>query len=611
MNSTASLVCIQFDTFSNCHFFLFQTWPASMLKWTVNKRAEPSVSDSMALALEQSSGNTFGGGRRSLGTIQRPLRNRDRLELRRKSLGSSELSKRIHNRNKENQHVATPHPYNFRSTVTSTPSHSTKFEFALRDVRNLTPSNGATPNTTPSRKRPLPKTPPTSPSQMSPERKLACATPSLYASTLPTFDLEYSPCGITIEPTPMRAMRSAITETYFKNPRYLHNDEEDMPIQPVSKKLKYSPPAEIRPPSTRLSDMRFNKISMKRNSSRLKKFHRPKNENNNHISNNHLASSVLHSEESLSSSAMDDTALDRLLDAILESGKKEKTSFVRSLTLRKSNNSNKAFNPNFGSPTYTAAEDPASDLNLFCDKFLVSPEKMICAAERTIIIDDMEVVNEREVRTPEVIDKPDIVESAKQPNIANDGSCHLRRQKGVRRKHTKAESLQIRKALSSVTGPSTTKEQIETTSPVTPTETDLFLTSFFKKSIDELACMNTPTPMEAMSKDTSSNVVPQCAITSITSKMSYESTPGINSTDLQASSTPTGAQAASIRRCLNFSDSPPESIDNDSLEKRKSTTSSIVSSTSSRCFQTTTATGSLDVAIFEENKILNVHGELV
>lgn len=581
-----------------------------MLKWTVNKRTEPCGTDSIALVLNQSNGKTALGGRRSLGTIQRPSRNRDRFEVRRKSLGSSELSKRIHNRDKENQHVATPHPYNFRSSASSTPNHPGKFEFALRDVRNLTPSSGVTPNTTPSRKRPLPKTPPSSPSQMSPKRKIVCPTPSLYASTLPTFDLEYSPCGVTIQPTPMRPLRNTITESYFKNPRYLHTDEEDMPAPPVSKKLKYSPPVAATPVgvtslSTRFSDIRFSKISLKRSSNRSKKSQKSKNENNNNVAPTPSAT-----DESLSSSALNDTALERWIEAIIESGKKEKTSFVRSLTSRKSNNSNQAFNPNFGSPTYTAAEDPASDLNLFCDKFLISPQKMICAAERTIIIDDMEVINEREVRTPEVIDKSDTVETAKQSNGLNAGSCHLRRQRAVRRKHTKTEPLQIKKVSPSITEPTTVEPKTEASSPVTPTEADIFLTSFFKKSIDELACMNTPTPMETQPEDASSNIVPQCASTSITSKISYESTPGIHSNDLQASSTPTGAQAASIRRCLNFSDSPPESIDNDTLEKRKSTASSIVS-TSSRCFQTTAAFGSLDFAIFEENNVLIVHGELV
>lgn len=577
-----------------------------MLKWTVNKRVEPSVQDSIALVLNQSNVKSTLNSRRSLGTLQRPMKMRDnRSESRRKSLGSSEITKRINNRDKENQHIATPHPLNFRSNATSTPSHSSKFEFALRDVRNLTPSNGMTPTTTPSRKRPLPKTPPQTPAHLSPEKKMIFPTPSLYAATLPTFDLEYSPCGAAIKPTPMRPLGSTVTDSYFNNPRYLHKDEEDMPAPPVSKKLKYSPllpPPGITPLTTRLSEVRFSKISLKRNSQRTRKTPKTKNENNN----NNLPVN----DESLSSSVMNDTALERMIDAIIESAKKEKTSFVRSITLRKSNTSN--HNANILSPTYTAAEDPASDLSFFCDKFLISPEKVkINEYERTIIIEDMEVINEREVRAPEVIDKPDQIMNLKS-NGLNDGSCHLRRQRAVRRKHIKTEPMQIEKQSITATTDEKSETQSESSSPTTPTDDDVFLTSFFKKNIDELAGMNTPTPMETQTDTINSNNVAQCAITSITSKISYESTPGIHSNDLQASSTPTGAQAASIRRCLNFSDSPPESInDYDSLEKRKSTASSIVSSSSSRCFQSTTANGSLDLAIFVENNKLNVHGELV
>lgn len=594
----------------------------TMLKWTVNKRTEPSATDSIAIVVNQTHTKNALHSRRSLGTLHRPA-NKKR-DVRRKSLGSAEITKRIHYRDKENQHIATPHPHNFRLNATSTPSQ--KSEFALRDVRNLTPSNGMTPNTTPSRKRPLPKTPPPSPT----------TAPRLYASTLPTFQLEYSPCGPSIQPISMIPLGTQITDSYFNNPRYINhartqthnNDEESMPAPPVSKRLKYSPPPPpgMTPLSTRLSELRFSKISFKRTSQRSKKATKTKNENNN---NNNGPQTVPSIDESLSSSALNDTALERMIDAIIESAKKEKNSFVRSITSRKSSQSNKHqqndSNLNFGSPTYTAAEDPASDLNLFCDKFLISPEKVFnTAAERTIIIEDMEVINEREVRTPEIIDKPDD-NSNKTGNdqealaavieTENGGSCHLRRQKAVRRKNTKIESsapVGKKSAPNKATKIDATASDVA--SPETPTDENLFVTSFFKKNIDELACMNTPTTTLTEPDASHSNNVPQCVITSITSKISYESTPGIHSNDLQASSTPTGSQAtASIRRCLNFSDSPPsESLDNDSLEKRKSTASSIVSSTSSRCFSTATiVSGSLDVAIFVENNKFNVHGELL
>lgn len=587
-----------------------------MLKWTVNKRIEPTRPGPIALILNQSSANKQKlHARRSLGALNRPTKNRDhRHEVRRrKSLGSSEITKRIHNCDKENQHISTPHAMNFRLNATSTPGLAqSKYEFAFRDVRNLTPSIAMSPNTTASRKRPLPKSPPASPKNSTPEKKFA-----LYASTLPTFELEYSPCEPTFAPVPTKPLGNTnIKDSYFNNPRYINITEADdassMPAPLASKRLKYSPPpAGVTPLSTRLSEMRFSKISFKRNSQRSKsaKSSKVKTENNNNAIVN------TENDESLSSSALDDTALERMIDAIIESAKKEKTSFVRSITSRKSNASHQAYNPNFGSPTYTAAEDPASDLSFFCDKFVVSCDKMTAVAERTIIIEDMEGINEREVRTPEVMDKPDPIKAVKRTERLNsEGSCHLRRQRAVRRKNVKTDSVQTEKpALTSLDIEMKAEPQQITTerdSPETPpADGNIYLTSFFKKSVDELACMNTPTPLVTETDTTNSNHPPQCAVTSITSKISFESTPGIHSSDLQASSTPT--QAASIRRCLNFSDSPPESM-LDSLEKRKSTASSIVSSSSSRCFPSSiVVSGFLDLAIFVENNKLNVHGELV
>lgn len=596
-----------------------------MLKWTVNKRPDSSGQDALAIVLNQSNGKGGLHGRRSIGTLQRPHRNRDhRHELRRKSLGSSEITKRISNRDKENQHIATPHPYNFRANATSTPSHLSKFDFALRDVGNLTPSNTATPNATltPSRKRPLPKTPPSSPAKRTPEKKaLICPTPALYASTLPTFDIEYSPCGAALRAGPVMPIRS-VTETYFNNQRYFQDEEECMPAPPVSKRPKLSPPG-VTPLSTRLSELRFSKISFKRTSQRSKKASKSKNDNNNSNCNNNNNHGGVVPEESLSSSAMDDTALERMIDAILESAKKEKTSFVRSITSRKSNTSNQGYHANFGSPTYTAAEDPASDVNLFCDNYVISPQKVnYPTCERTIIIQDMEVINEREVRTPEPLPDKQLnaIDAAKPSQGLNEGSCHLRRQRAVRRKNIKTDLVPIEKRQrlpsDSKSSESKSEDKSDDASPQTTLDENLDFNSFFKKNIDELACMNTPTATTENDADATinSNNLPQCAITSITSKISYESTPGIHSNDLQASSTPTGAQAASIRRCLKFSDSPPDSIEGDSLEKRKSTASSTVSSTSSQCFRESTTGNhdpSLDLSIFMENNELNIHGELV
>lgn len=585
-----------------------------MLKWTVHKRAEPPSNVGL-MALGHSDRQQL-NSRRSLGNLSRPLRHRDnRSECRRKSLGSSELSKRIQNRDKENQHVQTPHPYSYRGNVTSTPQSFGKMDYALRDVRNLTPNNlNSSSTVTPSRKRPLAKTPPSSPMESHVkanvgESRLNAITRNRskstkhggtrqYASTLPTFDVEYSPCGAataatTTTMTPSTLNTITVTDSYFNQPRYFQE-----PL-PASKRLKFSPSG-MTPLSTRLSELRFSKISFKRGQSMASKC--SKNNNSEQIANSKSIMappvSTVASDESLSSSALDDTALDKMIDAILESARKERPSIVRNLAVRKvhlaigSNGGAGAHASHSESPTYTAAEDPASDLNKYCDNFLISPDKLLAAGERTIILEETNLVNEREVKTPEALDtKRATIEKNCTREATTTNSCHLRRQRAVRRKHQqKCDQI------------------VSTGTPKTPSHPDFANDTFYsKKSTDELANMNTP----IVDGDDDADQQPHCAITSITSKISSDSTPIIHTKDLQASSTPTNG-VASIRRCLNFSDSPNTTGVDDSIEKRKSTASSTVSmaSTSASSYTRTTAiSGSLDVAIFIEHNKLNIHGE--
>lgn len=314
-------------------------------------------------------------------------------------------------------------------------------------------------------------------------------------------------------------------------------------------------------------------------------------------------------DESLSSSALDDTALDKMIDAILESARKERPSIGRNLAVRKVQ---LAIGTNVGglgggggghathteSPTYTAAEDPASDLNKYCDNFLISPEKLLAAGERTIILEETNQVNEREVKTPEVL-------NAKRANgekkcLAEEvtaNSCHLRRQRAVRRKHQQKCDQFV------LTGGGGADESSSAT-PKTPSRLDFANDT---KNTDELANMNTPT----VNADDDADQQPPCGVASITSKISSDSTPIIHTKDLQASSTPTNG-VASIRRCLNFSDSPNATGVDDSIEKRKSTASStvsIASTSASSSIRTATVSGSIDVAIFIEHNKLNIHGE--
>lgn len=588
-----------------------------MLKWTVHKRADPT--SNVALVLGQSDRQQL-NSRRSLGNLSRPLRHRDnRSELRRKSLGSSEISKRIHNRDKENQHVQTPHPYSYRGNVTSsTPQSFGKLDFALRDVRNLTPKNASA-----SRKRPLPRTPPSSPTTttiaftttaINARPTTMASTPAPYATTLPTFDVEYSPCGagaaVVATTTTSRTMAPStlssitVTDSYFNQPRYFQE-----PL-PASKRLKFSPSGTT-PLTARLSELRFSKISFKGGRSKETQSIKPntKASNNNNISNknnNRVPSTDARRtaapppppsssssnggpvEESFSSSALDDSALDKMIDAILESARKERPSIVRNLAVRKvhlgigmngggvGGGGNHAMHTE--SPTYTAAEDPASDLNKYCDNFLISPDKLLAAGERTIILEETNQVNEREVKTPDELSsrtkRAKCDRKSSHATTKATSSCHLRRQRAVRRKHNQNQKCDHITS-SIIVGSRNIDESISEHTPKTPSHHDFADDTFFKKSSDELANMNTP--------------IVDAAI---------------------ASSTPTNG-GASIRRCLNFSDFTANA--DDSMEKRKSTASSTVSmastSTSSSYTRMTTISGSIDAILFIEQNKLNIHGE--
>lgn len=672
-----------------------------MLKWT--KRAEPStgsgdagsqLTDLMLTPHTKIQGNSNHRlhARRSLGNLGRPNRIATR-ERQRKSLGS-EINRKIqNNRNKENQVQLTPHPNGFRHNVSSTPviAFGSKMEYALRDVRNITPkqqnSNSLTAflnAMTPSRKRPLAKTPPSSPNMEKIDRVI-CSSPketaiaagsvithqTPYASTLPTFDVEYSPCGAaqtTIIPT--NSMASiAVTDSYF-NQRYFQEQV------PATKRLKFSPTG-MTPISSRLSEIRFSRLkfggSNKKSSAKKldknadKEFKVANVENSNELmtvdSNDNLNNNndknknnneclikkpmqvqpepkfqkpiaIPSTETSLSSSALDDTALDKMIDAILESARKERPNIIRNFAPRKMQTA-LIQQMNSDSPTYTPAEDPASDLNKFCDNFQISPDELI--TERTIILEEPNAVNEREVKTPEPLELKKSIMSAKKvsSNHRKSLNCHLRRQRAVRRKNNTLkgdQSAQQQLKLDRNTNKACeiNGSQFETnvfnersdtcikredasnlSSPKTPTDSDFALSSFFsKKTAEELANMNTPVIDATDCSNLTYAQQPHCGVTSITSKLSSDSTPVIHTNDLQASSTPTNIETVnSIRRCLTFSDSSPSSgssTTDDSLEKRKSTASS-TSSTASNI--SNAVCGSLELSISCDNNKISIHGE--
>lgn len=648
-----------------------------MLKWTVTKR---SVESCDSLASTERNVNSI-HSRRSLGIItqqNQPLHIR---QSSRRSLGFS-AKKTPLNLNKENhmQHyTSTPH-------LNDGISSYVKFEsVAFRDVSNITPNS--TPKSglavTPQnnlRKRTLKLSP-----QMTSTLKKQ-QIPSNYASTLPTFDVEYSPCGggvstgtntvsgstvggnlndgcasAKIQTTPFLKMRGVgVADSYYENPRYFSDEIQ----QPPMKKRKSSsttttatasvatPPTitnlpspagipNVTPLSNRLSELRFSKMSFKRNTDFAKNVY----------------------DSSMNSSAMGDMTLDKMIDAILESAKKEKWTprLRRSISIK----SNKEKSSKNTSSTYKPADDPANDLKEFnnnnnsninnnnykdttdggikrpCDIYLL-PENYKEAAERTIILEETTISNEREVRTPDAT-----IQMAKRkslPKVVISSPIekyYLKRQKAVRRKQKLENNRRLSNydVLLNKNGIDLLNDggddDINTSSPcdkqqsiinnrigltlpngIPSPATPMYESSYLRKSYDELAQIQTPKEIAFVVE---SNVKPSPKICTPVSSGQIEKeqiiedlngtlnsnneTPEIKSDDLQGCSTPTGSENMNnTRRCLIYS----PAISEDSLEKRRSVASSTLSSKYSKC---AVVKGSIDLHLFVENNKLYVNGE--
>lgn len=533
-----------------------------MLKWTVSKRppnGEP-VNHHLLLNNDQHGPKS----RRSLGAL-RTVRSEQLRDNRRKSLGSSEVQRRFKRQNKENQIIATPHPLTQRHSGTSSTPFVTKAEFALRDVSNRTPTSDATVNsTTPliSRKRNLPLSPVAMAGRRHQQGVATITATSIpYASTLPTFDVEYSPsCGPLKSTAPMIALRGlTVQDSFFSNPCYFRDDAAAAATvaPPASKRLKFSP--EITPLAKRLSELRFSKMSIKRASIRSM------NNNNNVLANED------EDDDNMSSKALNDTELDKMIDEILESSRKIKPAAQKLLlqATRKRTASSMSSDECIVSTTCTSSERTLDA----CDTVIeVSPRRRRHRRQPSAAF------AEREVRTPDSAAEEDTI------------GCHLRRQKGVRRKHLRRKNE---------------RDGGSSSPPAAPVDA-LTDEEFLRKNIELLASMNTPKDSYADMANAAS--IKKRCLTSGGSKSSYESTPGIETIDLQGSSTPTGQQQT-IRRCLTFS---PDSME-DSMDKRKSVASSTASTRS--CSKGSAASaiisGILDLAITADENRIQIHGELV
>uniref|UniRef100_A0A182NN71 PDZ domain-containing protein n=1 Tax=Anopheles dirus TaxID=7168 RepID=A0A182NN71_9DIPT len=575
-----------------------------MLKWTVTKRSEANgrtvLPQSKALLQQRHH------DRRSLGALSERMvaapndgtaNGALRMKKVRRSLGAA-VHNDCANYDKENQCItSTPHPASGRAV-------GSPYTMALRDVSNITPnttpcrpSNVATPQ---SRKRTLAASPVST----------GLSIRETYATTLPTFDIEYSPCGV--KNVPYLALRGLGLADFDKPGRYFAADEEG----PIPKRVKTSkkplhnddirlPSNEdkinpcLTPLSSRLSDLCFNKINFKRPLSVGKTMTLlappppppppppPSSSSTETIEENEL---------SLNSSEMGDLTLDKMIDAILESAKKDN----RWATPRpKRSSSVKSKQSKGSSPTYTPADDPAADLYLghqFPPASLLRQDR-----ETTIILEETSHINEREVKTPDV--KRDQLAKAKGGYVRQslsklmmaasplEAACHLRRQKAVRRKHKLETGGQGLRAELQRTDVTVLREDSPPASPDTP------CVPYNESKMSEINVLATPVRDERLVQELGN--LPQ-------QPLSANATPNIRSIDLQGTSTPTGESIGKSRKCLTFS----PTLSEDSIEKRRSVASSTNSRMSTLVASTsgTAVRGTLELSIcLEPDRRLQVH----
>lgn len=269
----------------------------------------------------------------------------------------------------------TTSPHSNENQYTSTPLHTSLRSFresptrkmdSLKDLSNIIPEN--------SRNSPLRFSLKKNCSNISntPERLVAgINVPNNYATTLPTFDVEYSPCGLI--PGPLIALRGVgLPDSYFEKPRY---------ITPLPKKNV-----------TKLFENCTYNI-----------------ETQSKPSENPLKCPIFMEESTLSSTKMGDETLERMIDAILESNRKERKTLKGQKPPQQQGNM---------SPTYTPAEDPASDLQEMWDtetaNYRQKEQKFRARLTKKTLF------KEREVCTPRLQSTLD--------------SGQLRRQGGLRRK---------------------------------------------------------------------------------------------------------------------------------------------------------------------------------
>lgn len=286
-----------------------------------------------------------------------------RKRLKRKSSDLGTLRPKTSWHDKENQYTSTPLHASARSF---SESPSRKMD-SLKDLSNIVPdSTYNSPLRLSANKisTNILKTP-----EVVQARK---NLPNNYASTLPTFDVEYSPCALI--PGPLLALRGVgIPDSYFEKPRYITpQTKEDLNTASEEPSLETKP---LQKPAVSL-----------------------------------LKYPVYMEESTLSSTKMGDVTLERMIDAILESNRKERK------TQKPSKHPQHSLNNM--SPTYTPAEDPASDLHEVWDsekaRYRQKEQKFRARLTKKSLF------NEREICSPQLQETID--------------PGQLRRQGGLRRK---------------------------------------------------------------------------------------------------------------------------------------------------------------------------------
>lgn len=315
-----------------------------MLKWAVNGPRQSYSQNEEKLDLPKNNGQ------------------QQRKHLKRKSLDICNIKPKASWQDKENQYTSTPLHTSSRSFGDSP---LRKLD-SLKDLSNIVPElNFQSPKRLKSANTAL-RTP------QSKHRKL----PNNYATTLPTFDVEYSPCGLI--PGPILALRGVgIPDSYFEKPRYItqHTEQNVLSKETEDRACRE---AETKAKTAEKSTIKYPSLYME--------------------------------ESTLNSAKMGDVTLEQMIDAILASTRKD----TKALKSQKHGNM---------SPTYTPADDPASDLHEIWDsekaRYRQQEQKFRAKLTKKALF------KEREICSPHhnTLTQHD-----------NDTASLLKRQRGVRRK---------------------------------------------------------------------------------------------------------------------------------------------------------------------------------